>query len=766
VSITDPKGNLINVVKRDGTTEQSDSAKIDKVLTHAINGYKHVSLDEIKSQVEVRIHNQIPTKEIQGLLVQSTADLITPRFSEYQYVGAKLQVFNIRKEAWGCKEPPTIWNFYNKNAYNPETDKGIYDETLLNDYTEEDFNRIETMIDHKRDFRFTHAGIQQMVDKYLISDRLTKHTKETPQFAYILIAMSLFRKYEGEKRFEYVKKCYDYISTFKINLPTPIMAGARTKLYQYSSCVLVDIDDSIDGIGEAVKTAMRYVADRAGLGLNIGRLRARNSMAGASRQTQVITTGIVPFLKIFESTVKSTSQNGLRVGSATVNFPFWHTEIMGVLNLKNNAGTDDNRVRHLDYVIQFSMIFYDRFIKREDITLFSPHDVPDLYEAFGLPEFDELYEKYEKELPEDKKRSIPAVELMEKFLKERLETGRFYVMNIDHCNDHGSFKERVTMTNLCVEITHPTKPIKSVDDPEAEVGVCVLSAVNIGEVETDEEIETACDIIARLLDEVIDLQEYPVDAAARFTQKRRSLGVGISNMAYYLAKNNANYEDPKAWELADEISEKIQYNLLKASNELAREKGKCELFHETKYADGVLPIDTYKRTIDTIITRKPSEDWEGLRAKIVKDGLRHSTLTAVMPVESSSVIQNSTNGVEPPRSLLTTKKSKTGAIKILAPECGEIGHQYTLAYEMENNRGYISVIAAIQKWFDMSISANLYYDYTNKKYEDGKIPLSELAKDLLYAYSMGVKTLYYSNTNDGNGEDEQASGCVGGACTL
>lgn len=767
VSITSPTGEQIQVIKRDGTKELSNTDKIDKVLKHAINGYKKVSLPAIKEKAHIRLHDNIHTSEIQKLLVKSASDLISPQKPEYQYVAAKLLVYDARKHVWGSKYPPLLYNFIKENVYDPDTSEGIYDETILEDYTKEEIDEIGCYIQHQRDFLFTYAGMQQMVDKYLISkgEKENKVVKETPQLAYMLIAMNLFRKYDEPVRTEYVKKCYDYISTFKINLPTPIMAGVRTKLFQFSSCVLIDVDDSIDGIGAAAKSAMRYVADRAGLGINFGRIRARNMRAGASRQMQVRTTGVVPFLKIFESVVKSTSQNGLRIGSATINFPFWHSEILSVLNLKNNTGTDDNRVRNLDYVIQFCGLFYERFVNGDHVTLFSPHEVPELYNAFGLPEFDDIYRQCERK-EGISKIEIPAKDLMERFLKERLETGRYYVMNIDHCNQHGSFKDRVTMTNLCAEITHPTKPMKDIEDEDAEIGVCILSAINLGYIESDYEIEEASDIIVRLLDEVIDIQDYPIAAAERFTRNRRSLGVGVTNVAYFLAKNGVKYEDKEAWQLIDEKAEKIQYFLLKASNQLASEKGKCNKFSSTKYSDGILPIDTYKKFTDKIIQREASMDWEKLRKDILNDGLRHSTLTAVMPVESSSVIQNSTNGIEPPRTLLTVKKSKTGALRLLAPDCNKIGDKYTLAYEMDNNRGYLNIVAAIQRWFDMAISANLYYDYMKERYTDKKIPLSELAKDLLYAYKMGVKTLYYSNTNDGNGEDDDDGGCAGGMCKL
>lgn len=748
------------VTKRSGELEKSNLDKIHKVIEWAINGYDGVSLSDIEINARLHMYDKMPTSEIHKIIIRSAVDLISEETPNYQHVAARLLLQQIRKEVWGSIDPPTLTEIIQKN-----TDLGIYDSDIIKSYSAEDLAAIEQMIDHDRDYKFTWAGLQQMVDKYLINNRKTGELYETPQIAYMLIAMSLFIKYPPQERLHFVKLCYDYISLFKINLPTPILAGARTRLKQYSSCVLVDVADSIDGLGAAQSAVMRYVADRAGIGINFGRIRAIGSSVRDIRQSQVISTGVIPFLKIFEATIKSTSQNGMRIGSATVNFPIWHYEVESVVVLKNNAGTDDNRVRKLDYVIQLSELFYRRFINKGQITLFSPNEVPDLYKAFGMPEFDELYLKYEAEAVERGllHKKVDATELFTLLLKERLETGRIYVMNIDHANSHGSFLDHISQTNLCVEITHPTKPLNDLNDTDAEIGVCVLSAINLGEVQ-DDEMESVCDVIVRLLDEVISNQEYSVPAAANFSQNRRSIGVGVSNLAYFLAKNKVKYHDPEAYDLIDAKAEAIQYYLLKASCNLAKTLGPCRKYDRTKYHQGIFPLDTYNRNVDSIVTRKPSQDWGTLRDEVQKYGLRHSTLTAVMPVEASSVVQNSTNGIDPPRGILTAKKSKGGALKQLVPDHQELRDYYTLAFDMPDNKGYINIAAVLQKWFDMSLSSNLYYDYM--KFADNKIPISVIAKDVLYAYKMGLKTIYYSITNDGNGNDDPDSGCAGGACTL
>ena len=631
----------------------------------------------------------------------------------------------------------------------------MYDKDILVNYTEAEIEKLNGIIDHERDYNFTYAGLRQVMDKYLVQDRSNGEIFETPQFMYMMIAATLFAKYPKENRLTYVKKYYEAVSKFKINIPTPVMAGVRTPLRQFASCVLVDSDDTLESIFSSDMAIGRYVAQRAGIGINAGRIRGINSKI---RGGEIQHTGVIPFLKKFESTVRCCTQNGVRGGSATVHFPIWHQEIEDILVLKNNKGSEDNRVRKLDYSIQLSKIFYERFIRDEEITLFSPNNVPGLYEAFGLPEFDDLYVKYEnsKKIPNTK---VRAQVLFMDLLKERAETGRIYIMNIDHCNTHSSFKDKVYMSNLCQEITLPTKPINHIDDPEGEIALCILSAINLGLIKEKDELEDLCDLSVRALDEIIDYQEYPVEAAKKSTEARRSLGIGYIGLAHYLAKNKVKYSDKEALVLVDEITEAFQYYLLKASNNLAKEKGKCDYFHKTKYADGILPIDTYKKDLDSIIKRKLSYDWNNLRTDIKTFGLRHSTLSAQMPSESSSVVSNATNGVEPPRDYLSVKKSKKGTLKQIVPDYNRLKNFYTLLWDMPSNEGYINVIAVMQKYFDQAISGN--WSYNPENYKDNEVPTSVMANDLLTTYKLGWKTSYYQNTYDAKADVDEPTHTLG-----
>ena len=631
----------------------------------------------------------------------------------------------------------------------------MYDKDILVNYTEAEIEKLNGIIDHERDYNFTYAGLRQVMDKYLVQDRSNGEIFETPQFMYMMIAATLFAKYPKENRLTYVKKYYEAVSKFKINIPTPVMAGVRTPLRQFASCVLVDSDDTLESIFSSDMAIGRYVAQRAGIGINAGRIRGINSKI---RGGEIQHTGVIPFLKKFESTVRCCTQNGVRGGSATVHFPIWHQEIEDILVLKNNKGSEDNRVRKLDYSIQLSKIFYERFIRDEEITLFSPNNVPGLYEAFGLPEFDDLYVKYEnsKKIPNTK---VRAQVLFMDLLKERAETGRIYIMNIDHCNTHSSFKDKVYMSNLCQEITLPTKPINHIDDPEGEIALCILSAINLGLIKEKDELEDLCDLSVRALDEIIDYQEYPVEAAKKSTEARRSLGIGYIGLAHYLAKNKVKYSDKEALVLVDEVTEAFQYYLLKASNNLAKEKGKCDYFHKTKYADGILPIDTYKKDLDSIIKRKLSYDWNNLRTDIKTFGLRHSTLSAQMPSESSSVVSNATNGVEPPRDYLSVKKSKKGTLKQIVPDYNRLKNFYTLLWDMPSNEGYINVIAVMQKYFDQAISGN--WSYNPENYKDNEVPTSVMANDLLTTYKLGWKTSYYQNTYDAKADVDEPTHTLG-----
>jgi ribonucleoside-diphosphate reductase alpha chain len=618
----------------------------------------------------------------------------------------------------------------------------VYDHDIYTKYSQEEIDKVNSFIDHERDFLFTYAGLRQVVDKYLVQDRSNGGVYETPQFMYIMIALTIFAEYPKETRLSYVKRYYDAISKHKINIPTPIMAGVRTPLRQFASCVLIDVDDTLDSIFSSDMAIGRYVAQRAGIGINAGRIRGINSKI---RGGEVQHTGVIPFLKKFEATVRCCTQNGIRGGSATVHFPIWHQEIEDILVLKNNKGTEDNRVRKLDYSIQISKLFYERFIQDGEITLFSPHDVPGLYDAFGSDRFDDLYVQYEKD-PSIKKKTVKAQELILDLLKERAETGRIYIMNLDHCNSHSSFKDKIEMSNLCQEITLPTYPIQHIDEEHGEIALCILSAINVGKVKSDEELEDLCDLSVRSLDELIDYQNYPVKAAEIATKARRSLGIGFIGLAHYLAKLGFKYDSQEAWNAVHGLSESFQYFLLKASNQLAKEKGYCENFGRTKYADGILPIDTYKKEVDEIVAPKYQHDWETLRLSILEHGLRHSTLSAQMPSESSSVVSNATNGIEPPRGFLSIKKSKKGPLKQVVPQYTSLKNNYTLLWDMKSNEGYIKIVAMMQKFFDQAISGN--WSYNPENYPDNEVPVSVMANDFLTTYKYGWKTSYYQNTYD------------------
>ncbi len=736
----------IKVTKRDGAVEGLNLDKIHKVVEEACEGLgSGVSASQIEMNSGLQFFDGINTKDIQEILVRSASDLITLDNPNYQFAAARLLLYGLYKQVFGSEWVQSYPSVY-EHATNC-VDLGIYDSDILNKYTIEEWERIDNCIDHSRDLLFTFAGLRQVSDKYLVQDRSTNEVYETPQFMYLMIAVTLFQNYPQETRLKYVKDYYDAISRHKINIPTPIMAGVRTPLRQFASCVLVDIDDTLNSIFSSDMAVGYYVSQRAGIGINAGRIRGINAKI---RGGEVQHTGVVPFLKKFESTVRCCTQNGIRGGSATVHFPIWHQEIEDIIVLKNNKGTEDNRVRKLDYSIQISKLFYERFIASENISLFSPHDVPGLYDAFGTDGFDELYRQYEanETIP---RKTIGAQELILDILKERAETGRLYIMNIDHCNEHSSFLDKVNMSNLCQEITLPTDPINHIDDRDGEIALCILSAINVGKINKLDELENLCDLAVRGLEELIDYQNYPVQAAERSTLARRSLGIGYIGLAHYLAKNGYSYEDPAAWKSVHDLSEAFQFYLLKSSNTIAQEKGACEAFHRTKYADGLLPIDTYKRDIDEFCGTELSYDWESLRESILEHGLRHSTLSAQMPSESSSVVSNATNGVEPPRGYLSVKKSKKGPLKQIVPQYTTLKNNYTLLWDMKGNDGYIKIISAMQKFFDQAISGNWSYNPAN--YENNEVPVSEMAGDLLKTYKYGWKTSYYQNTYDQKEEE-------------
>jgi len=765
----------IFVVKRDNRRELLDYEKINKVLVWATEDIAGVSASDVAMNAKLQIFDGISSIDIHRVLIQSAVNMITEETPNYQYVASKLLNFLLRKEVFNTYNTfPRLKTFIKENA-----DRGVYDSEVLSKYSEREMDKIEQFIKHKRDEDLTYAGIQQLMDKYLVQDRKTGEHYETPQFMYILIAMTLFGNYKSDDRLEKIKKCYEMLSLQKISLPTPILAGVRTPNRQFASCVLIDVADDLDSIAASNHAVLRYISNRAGIGLNF-RLRAIGSSVNNGEKVH---TGVVPFLKMFESSVKSCSQGGIRGGAATAYHPFWHKEIMDILVLKNNAGNELSRVRRMDHAIQLCRLFYTRFIKRENITLFSANDVPDLYEAFGYDndKFEELYVKYENDKTISKL-SIPASDIMNLLLQERLETGRIYIMNIDNANTHSGFIDKINMSNLCTEINLPTEPIYDINSPEGEIALCCLGAINLGAIKSLEEMEEISEYVVRIIDFVIDIQDYPVEAAKKML-KRRSIGVGVTNFAYWLAKNNLNYTDEKSLIEIDRLFEHFQYYLLKASNKLAKEFGKCEYFDRTKYSQGLMPIDHYNKNVDTLVKRDLELDWESLRAQIKEHGLRNSVVSAIMPCESSSLVSNSTNGIEAPRKLITTKKSKSGGpLPCVVPEMNKLKNKYQFSYEFDNT-SMNKVVSIIQKWIDQGISVNHYYD--KRQYSDGNIPLSEVAKDLLNFYKWGGKQIYYANSKDYKSDKledmmvsekflnkneesvmEEDLGCSSGACSI
>jgi len=746
-------GININIVKRTGQKEGLDIEKIHKVVEFACEGLAGVSSSLIEMNANIQFYDQMSTDEIQEILIKSANDLINLDAPNYQYAAARLLSYAVYKQVFGGYDNVITL----KEMIDLNIERGIYDKSILDSYNDDELARLDSYMHHKRDENFTYAGLRQVVDKYLVQDRSTGSLFETPQYMYMMIAATLFANYPKEERLHYVRRYYDATSLFKINIPTPVMAGVRTPVRQFASCVLVDSNDTLDSIFASDMSIGRYTAQRAGIGINAGRIRGVNSRI---RGGEVAHTGIVPFLKKFESTVRCCTQNGVRGGSATTHFPFWHQEIEDILVLKNNKGTEDNRVRKLDYSIQLNKTMYERLLGGGNITLFSPHDVPGLYEAyFGDPlVFQELYEKYER-ATSIKKKTVSAMELFSALIKERAETGRIYIMNVDHCNTHSSFKDTVYMSNLCQEITLPTKPLEHIDDENGEIALCILSAINVGILRNLDDLDELCELAVRALEEIIDYQKYPIKAAEISTKARRSLGIGYIGLAHYLAKHKVHYDNKESWKLVHDLSEAFQYYLLKASNKLAQERGACEYFNRTKYSEGILPIDTYKSDVDSIVKNKLNYDWDTLRKNILEHGLRHSTLSAQMPSESSSVVSNATNGIEPPRGYLSVKKSKKGPLKQIVPQYNTLKNHYTLLWDMPSNTGYINIVAVMQKFFDQAISGNWSYNPTH--FENNEVPMSVMMNDLLTTYKMGWKTSYYQNTYDYKTDDDEPAHSLG-----
>ena len=755
--------NNLFVTKRNGKRELIDLEKIHQVIAWAAEGLDNVSVSQVELKSHIQFYDGIKTSDIHETIIKSAADLISEETPDYQYLSARLAIFHLRKKAYGQFEPPKLYPHIVNMV-----EAGKYDQHLLADYTESEFEEMERFIVHRRDLDFSYAAVKQLEGKYLVQNRVTGEIYESAQFLYILVAACLFAKYPTETRLKYVEGFYNAISTFKISLPTPIMAGVRTPTRQFSSCVLIECGDSLDSINAASSSIVKYVSQRAGIGINAGRIRALGSTI---RNGEAFHTGCIPFFKHFQTAVKSCSQGGVRGGAATLFYPLWHLEVESLLVLKNNRGVEENRVRHLDYGVQFNKLMYTRLIKGGSITLFSPSDVPGLYDAFfeDQEKFEALYVKYEAD-SSIRKKCIKAIELFTLFAQERASTGRIYLQNVDHCNTHSPFdpaQAPIRQSNLCLEIALPTQPMDDINDPNGEIALCTLSAFNLGAIESLDELEGLSDLAVRALDSLLDYQNYPMPAAYNATIGRRTLGIGVINYAYYLAKNGVYYSNGSANNLTHRTFEAIQFNLLKASNELANEKGACPKFNETRLSQGILPIDTYKKSIDDITGEALHLDWETLRESIKKHGVRNSTVSALMPSETSSQISNATNGIEPPRGLISVKASKDGVLKQVVPEYQRLKDNYELLWNIPSNDGYLELVGIMQKFIDQTISANTNYDPS--RFEGGKVPVKQILKDILTAYKLGVKTMYYHNTRDGASENMielEDEDCEGGACKI
>jgi len=737
--------NEIQITKRDGRKEPLELDKLHKVVFHACEGITGVSASEVEIKSHIQFYTGITSAEIQETLIKSAADLITEETPNYQFVAGRLINYHLRKMVYGAFKPPCLCDIIQKNI-----DAGFYDPEILDLYTKDEIDELSNYIVHERDESLTYAAMEQFRGKYLVQNRSTGEIFETPQVAYMLISATLFSSYPKETRLQTVKEYYNGISTHYISLPTPVMAGVRTPQRQFSSCVLIETDDSLDSINATTTSIVKYVSQKAGIGIGAGKIRAIGSPIRSGDATH---TGVIPFYKLFQSAVKSCSQGGVRGGAATLYYPIWHAEIEDMLVLKNNKGTEENRVRHIDYGVQFNKLMYERLIDGENITLFSPQDVPGLYEAFYADQdtFQELYEKAER-MTSIKKKSVKAIDLFSSFVQERKDTGRIYLMNVDHANTHGAFKEEIApirQSNLCCEIDLPTKPLNSIDDEEGEIALCTLSAINWGRIRTPNDFAKPCELAVRGLDALLDYQKYPVIAAQLATEKRRPLGVGIINFAFWLAKNDTNYQDPNL-ELIDEYAEAWSYYLIKASADLAVEKGPCPGMDETKYGDGITPNQTYKEDVNELVKHKERQDWKGLRKQLAETGIRNSTLMALMPAETSAQISNSTNGIEPPRSFVSVKQSKHGALKQVVPQYAKLKNKYDLLWEQTSPEGYLKIMAVLQKYIDQGISVNT--SYNPEHFEDEKIPMSILLQHIIMFYKYGGKQLYYNNTYDGQGE--------------
>lgn len=755
----------ITVKKRNGQIEKFDAEKANRVVEWAIKNITGVSSTDILMNANINFYDGITTKEIHDSLVNSAEALISLEHPNYTAVTSRLLTYGLRKEVWGGNRPPRLIDHI-KNCVST----GVYTPELLDKYTEDEINKIDKWVDHSLDeTMFDFAGMNHMIKTALVQDRINKKIYETPQFAFICIGMVHFADYQSSKKLEYVKDFYHAVSHRKLNIPTPMLTRWRTKAKSGASCCLIQVDDTADSIFTSAHLMAKATSFGYGIGLDFSRIRALGSPV---KNGETVHSGVIPYLRVFQDAIKSQQQGGARRGAGTASVAIFHLEIENILQLRSVGGTEQSRVRHLDYAIAISKLFYERWNNGENITLFSYHEVPEVFDSFGMPGFDALYIAAEQNPNIKFKKSIPADDIFNSLIKERIETNRIYILNIDLANMNSPWLDRVPMSNLCMEVLTPEIPCQSLNDPEGEIGTCLLAATNMANIKNDEEHRKLCHLAVRMLDDMIDRQTYFAPAAEKFTKNKRSLGIGITNLAHWLASKEMNHDSAEAPNAIDEFMEKQQYFLMEGSWILAQEKGKAPDWHRSKYSTGVSKLDLYKKDVDEVITRKPSMDWDTLMYNIHKEGMRNMTVSCAMPCEKSSLMQNSTNGIEPIVQLFQFKDDRQGSAAWIAPNIKKFGKFYKSAYDC-SNIGIINCAAAVTKWVCMGVSTNHYYNYGN--YEDNKLESTDVAFDILMSYKRGLKTLYYAKNKQVVNKDTsleekietvEESSCAGGACSL
>jgi ribonucleoside-diphosphate reductase alpha chain len=739
----------ITVIKRDGSKEPLTIEKWQNQVAKVCKGIADVSQSMIEIKAQLHFYDGITTEDIDGITLRAIVDLIDVEqnpdvgHTNYQFVAGKQRLSMLRKDVYGSYTVPSLYSIVKKNI-----EIGLYTTELLEWYSEDDWNKMNDMLDHDKDEQYSYAAIEQLIEKYLVKNRATKETYETPQIRYMVAAATVFHKEEpNASRMRYIKEYYNAASDGLFTLATPVLAGLGTPTKQFSSCVLIRSDDDLDSIFASGEMMAKYASKRAGIGLEIGRLR---SLGSPIRGGEIMHTGMVPFLKKWFGDLRSCSQGGIRNASATVFYPIWHLQFDDLIVLKNNQGTEETRVRHMDYGVVLSAFFWRRFKNKENITFFDPNEVPDLYEAFyqNTERFEELYVKYEKR-KDLRKKSMSAEEVFKSgILKERTDTGRIYLVFIDNVMKQGPFDPEyhtIYQSNLCCEILLPTKSFKRLDDPEGRIALCTLGSINWGAFRNPEDMRRACRILHRSLNNILDYQDFLSIQSKLSNDEIRPLGIGITNLAYWHAKRSLKYGEKDALGEIKSWMEHQAFYLTEASVELAKERGKCEGSDQTRYGQGVFPWELRANGANELADFTPELDWETLRTQMKEHGVRNATQMAVAPVESSSVVINSTNGIEMPMSLITVKESKAGSFTQVVPEYHKLKNKYQLMWDQKDCTGYLKTAAVIAAYVDQSISTNTFYNPAH--WADRKVPTTLIAKNLMQAHAWGLKTFYYSLIN-------------------